>query len=338
MTPTTSAPATPRLLQSVVIPPGAFRLVLAAAVLFSHVTRADVGRLAVLLFFYLSGYWTARIWREKFGPGATLRFYAARYLRIAPLYSLIMFAAAFLLHMPIHTENWTLLGVATTRHDPTGVAWSLDIELEFYLLVPLIAAWVSRAGTLVSIIVAIAIGALGCWLGEAFGIITVAKYLPAFILGTLTFAEAWRPSTNTAYLSLAAFAAMTVITGLTPFLDKRVADPFDIDIWSFFWMLPLLPYVARSLTVKSTRLDRHFGNLSYPLYLVHFGVLALARAAMGESLKEKVVGCAISVAVAVIVYVVVDRPVDRWRVRLTESEKPKPPAAPTAQPATELTG
>ncbi|HEX5264198.1 MAG TPA: hypothetical protein VFW13_11760, partial [Phenylobacterium sp.] len=49
-----------------VVAPGAFRLILAAAVAVSHVSRLDIGRLAVLLFFFLSGYWTARIWAEKF--------------------------------------------------------------------------------------------------------------------------------------------------------------------------------------------------------------------------------------------------------------------------------
>ncbi len=51
---------------SVVLPPGQFRLLLAFAVVLSHISNFDVGRLAVMLFFALSGYWTARIWEEKF--------------------------------------------------------------------------------------------------------------------------------------------------------------------------------------------------------------------------------------------------------------------------------
>ncbi|MDB5423642.1 MAG: hypothetical protein JWQ29_1058 [Phenylobacterium sp.] len=328
-----SAPARSGLLRGLTLPPGAFRLILAGAVLLSHVTRAEVGRLAVLLFFFLSGYWTVRIWKEKFGSAATPRFYAARYLRIAPLYLLVMFAGAFLRHIPIHPENLLLFGVATTRHDPTGVAWSLDIELQFYLLVPLIAAWMTHSRAWVTIGIALAIGAAGVWLSQTYGVVTIARYLPAFVLGSLTFVKAWRPSARSAYLSLAAFLAMTAVTGVIGFLDKTVPDPFDEDIWAFFWMLPLLPYVAHSLTVKSTKLDRHFGNLSYPLYLVHFGVIALLRGYMGgESALEKLLGVALSIVVAVIVYVLIDRPVDRWRVRLTESDTLK------AQPASATTG
>ena len=307
-----------------VLPPGAFRLVLAAAVLMSHLSAIDVGRLAVLLFFYLSGYWTALIWRQKFGPGSTLRFYAARFLRIFPLYLLTVLAAALLRGMPLHLENLTLFGVAATHRDPTGVSWSLDVELQFYVLLPFIAAAVASAPTWISIALSLAVGAAGWWLNAHYDIATVAKYLPAFVLGTITFAKAWRPSARASAVSLLGFAAMTALTGLTPFLSKRTPDPFDQDVWGLIWMLPLLPYVARSLTVRSSKLDRHFGNLSYPLYLVHFMIVALALDRFGSAMWVKGLAAMASCAVAVAIYVLVDRPVDRWRVRMTET--PKTPA------------
>ena len=37
--------------------PGVIRLILAALVMFSHMSRFQVGRIGVLLFFFLSGYW-----------------------------------------------------------------------------------------------------------------------------------------------------------------------------------------------------------------------------------------------------------------------------------------
>src|SRR4051812_48778350 len=83
--------------ESLVMPPGAFRLLLAALVVASHITHFDIGRIAVLLFFYLSGYWVTKVWVEKFGQRNTLRFYAARYLRIAPLYLLVMGVSALAL-------------------------------------------------------------------------------------------------------------------------------------------------------------------------------------------------------------------------------------------------
>jgi peptidoglycan/LPS O-acetylase OafA/YrhL len=302
----------------VVLPPGAFRLLLAFAVVLSHVSRIDVGRLGVLLFFFLSGYWTARIWAEKFDGRRWGRFYAARYLRIAPLFLLATLAAAWIRGWDLRLENFTLLGMASSSNDPTGVSWSLDVELQFYLLVPLIAVAVARAPP-GSVLACLPLAALGWWIQTQFGIVIVLKYLPAFVLGTLTFAKAWKPGAGTAYASLAAFAAMTLLTSATPFFLSTSPNPFDQDIWSFLWMLPLLPYVAHSLTIRSSKLDRDLGNLSYPLYLVHFAAIAVLTEAFGTSMASKALAVAVAVAVSVAAYLWIDRPIDRLRVRLTES-------------------
>ncbi len=320
MTATSQAPLQARFSTGLVLPPGAFRLVLAAAVVVSHLTRADIGRLAVLLFFYLSGYWTARIWQEKFGATALWRYYAARYLRIAPLYLLAVLGAAALRQYPLGPVNFTLLGVASNHRDPTGVSWSLDVELQFYLLLPLVALVIAKAPRWLVIVASLAISAVGVWLGQSFGVVTVAKYLPAFVLGSMTYATAWKPSARAANISLAAFVAMTGITAFTPFLDKNNPRPFDQDIWGFIWMAPLLPYVARSLTIRSTKLDRHLGNLSYPLYLAHLAIITYAYAHFGDGTLVKLGAAVTACVVALAAYVLFDRPVDAWRVRLTEAD------------------
>jgi peptidoglycan/LPS O-acetylase OafA/YrhL len=313
-------------LRSIILPPGAFRIVLAAAVVFSHLTRFDVGRLAVLVFFYLSGYWTSKIWNEKFRGEAAPRFYASRYLRIAPLYLLAVIVAAWALGLALHPENLTLLGVATTLRDPIVVAWSLDVELQFYLLLPFVVALLARATMTQGVVVALLIGIAGCLLEYRYGVVTVAKYFPAFAFGTMTHIRAWKPSARAAYVSLCAFAVVTAATFATPFIDRTSPDPFDRDIYGFFWMLPLIPYVARSLTIPSTRLDRHLGNLSYPLYLVHAPIINLAKAYVPWMMLTKIAAAALAGLVATALYVFIDRPVDRWRVRWTEGKQGVAPA------------
>lgn len=278
-----------------------------------------------MLFFYLSGYWTSRIWVEKFKNKKNWMFYLSRYWRIYPLFIVVTLAGAALRGLPLNICNFTLIGVATTGVDPTGVSWSLDLEMQFYLLLPLVAAIVFRApvaafaGSLVMM-------ALGFWLHHQLGIATVATYLPAFVLGILTYSRSWRPSQGHALISLAGFGAFCVLTYFTPFFSKRVPDPFDQDIWALIWMLPLLPYAAHSLTIKSSRMDRHFGNLSYPLYLVHFAVIRMAMDHLGESLPVKLAATLASFGVAILIYVVIDRPVDRVRVRVTEGVREAPTA------------
>jgi peptidoglycan/LPS O-acetylase OafA/YrhL len=295
--------------QHLILPPGAFRLLLAMMVVVSHLTRFDIGRLAVLLFFFLSGYWTAQIWAAKFAGRDWKAFYASRWLRIAPLYLIAVAAFAGILGVTLRTENLTLIGMGSSDHDPLGVSWSLDVELQYYVLAPLVLSVLNRKA-----FAPICLATLSGWAFFAWsGIVTVFQYLPAFALGALALQLRWKPSDRLAMGSLAAFAAASALACLTPFIDKDVADPFDRDVFAFLWMLPLLPYVVASLGIRSSQMDRHVGNVSYPLYLIHFPLIVILTPLVG-----KLGAAGIAIAVAVLMYAALDRPIDAWRVRLTE--------------------
>lgn len=304
-----------------IAPPGAFRLFLAFLVVLSHISAIDVGRLGVMMFFYLSGYWTANIWAGKFKGRFLGRFYLSRYWRVAPLFLVVTIAAALVRGFELRPENFTLFGIASSDNDPTGVSWSLDVELQFYLLLPLIMLLLPRA-PLPTILASFAVAVVGWWLDNTYEITTVLKFLPAFVLGSLTFTAAWRPGRRTAWLSAGAFLAFTVVTTMTPFMLKTTPDPFDQDIWALLWMIPLLPYIAHSLTVRSTRLDRDLGNLSFPLYLVHYATIAVLTGSMGVTMLSKGLGVLVSCVLAVAIYVLIDRPIDAWRVKVTERSIP----------------
>ncbi len=123
--------------------PGMLRFILAAMVVVSHLTSLNIGRPAVLLSFMLSGYWVSRLlagWQASVPA-----FYVSRTLRVWPLYAVVT-VLAWLLHA--HAEAvrpeglWsalTLLGLAARAGDVIGVSWSLDIELQFCLALPLLA-------------------------------------------------------------------------------------------------------------------------------------------------------------------------------------------------------
>lgn len=272
-------------------------------------SRWDVGRLAVLLFFFLSGFWVAKIWREKF-QGETIRFYLARALRIYPLYWLVASFAVFAFPAPFHLSQITLFGIATSPDDPVGVSWSLDIEMQFYVLLPLLAL----APVRLLVPASLAVAAIGWFVGLPF---SLPLFLPAFALGMMCYAEDWQPPRNVALLSLAAFLAVfgAAVVLAPAMLSKKIPDPMPLDVFSFFLMLPLLPFVAWSLRQKSVPFDRHLGNISYPLYLVHASVNALMAG------YPKPIEFAVAIGVAVLLYVLFDRPVDAWRVRTLESHR-----------------
>ena len=327
-----------RLGDRVILGPGAFRILLALAVVASHLSRLEIGRLAVLLFFFLSGYWVASIWKSKFESRDYLRFYASRYLRIAPLYLFAMVIAAMVGGHAIRLENVTLFGLASSHSDPLGISWSLDIELQFYVLAPL-AIWlvVSQPDWRIGLLaLTLALTVLGWVVLKPQGIVTVAQFLPAFLLGVITNTYRWDPGRRVALASLGGFVLITGLLALLPmtrpFLDKTAHHPLDRDIFGFLWMLPLLPYVAHSLTRRSGALDRHLGHLSFPIYLAHYPVIEIMSRHYGFGMKVKLAEAAIALVLALALYLLVDRPVDALRVRWTERpRRPLPrPARATA--------
>lgn len=312
-------------MNGLVAAPGLFRAVLALAVVASHVSALEIGRLAVLMFFFLSGFWVTRLWETRYAPDRLAAFYGSRWFRIWPLYILCAAGAALAAGQALRPVDFSLLGIASSDRDPLYVAWSLDIELQFYLLLPALAWLLSRNGKVAATMVLAAATAAGWLAFWHFGIVTVAQYIPAFALGMITYLGKWQPSRRMAHLSLAAFLAFTVATHLIPytstFLVKDVPDPFHRDIFSFFWMLPILPYIAHSLTLPSGGVDRKLGDLSYPIYLVHAPIVMGLQQAFGVSTPIKVLAIGLSLAVAVAVYFLADRPFDAMRQMIFESRR-----------------
>ena len=284
--------------------PGVIRLILAALVMFSHMSRFQVGRIGVLLFFFLSGYWVSRLWASDRHVG---RFFAGRLLRIMPLYWLVLFIAAYIRHQQILPQNIMLIGGRSRGNDPLNVSWSLEVELEFYALLPLLALLTGGQYLVVSFLVAMA---AIIWAPMT----TAANFLPAFALGAIVFKQDYKPSGMVAALSAFAFIVVTAVIMVSPLHEfitvKSMHGLMRVDIFSFFWMLPVLPFVAWSLRMKSDRLDRHIGNLSYPLYLVHFSVIAMVA---DRSLQGKALSIALAVLISLTVYALFDLPLERFR-------------------------
>lgn len=321
--------------ERLVIGPGAFRLLLAFLVFASHVSRANTGRLGVILFFVLSGYWIARIWREQYENATIGWFYLGRYLRLMPVYLAIVGVCWLFLGGSLW-PNLLLLGIATTGGDLIGVSWSLDIELQFYILLPLLLMTlpvISRGVMAVSLLV----GAVGWYLFAELGIASVLQYLPAFLIGGMIYETRWRPGCNAAVLSAAAFVVFTLAAALSPLgwiLDNRVTEPWQSDLFSFVWLIPLIPYVAASLKIRSSNLDRHLGNYTYPFYLVHYPVVYVILNEFGKTPLIKIATLAASIIIGLAFYMLVDRPAESLRHRLIEGRRKRMSETPPAAPAT----
>lgn len=318
-----------RVLSKFVIRPGAFRIALALAVLLSHISAVQVGRLGVMLFFFLSGYWVLDIWKGRFGRDRLLRFYASRYFRIVPLYALTVLVGILVIGTDtLRPEVATLIGLASRQDsDLTGVAWTLDIELQFYLLLPFAALLLDRFRGPLLVLACIPLMVLGWILQFQFGLVTVACYALPFALGMLSRQHRPEVSDKVAFYSAAAFIGSIALLMLTGFgsamLNKHVPDPIPEDIFAMIIMLPLLPYVIASLRRRSDGLDRHLGDLTYALYLTHFLVLRLVAP---TNVIEKGWAVLLVFVVALAAYLLFDRPMERFRRRYIDGTTLKSPA------------
>jgi len=303
--------------------PGALRLGLAGCVVLSHLSDWEIGRPAVFLFFLLSGYWVIKIYNESYRScGGVWHFYLSRGLRIWLPYGAVLLLISLSQLGQSETEialkSWGLLGIASHGQDPLGVSWSLDIELQFYLLVPCLV-WVgARLPWTLNALACTAGAVLGWGLILIYGVWTVWAFLPAFGLGAAFALTGWQVSKRQAVISGVSFAAagglLLVLPGLQSFLSKSPPDPLPADLLGLAWTGLAVPGVMWINARATGRFDRHLGDISYPLYLLHWPVIAGVMAltpAFGSAEKLGALGL-ITVAVLAF-YVALDRPLERFR-------------------------
>ena len=311
--------------------PGAVRLILALMVFVSHVSAWNIGTAAVVLFLMLSGYWVSRIYLQGSYDGVG-QYLAGRVMRLWPLV-IVAALTAWAIQMavrgyPMGSLVSTILfpGIASRGDDEVGTVWSLDIELQFYILLPLVMAGLAAAGRRWQL--ALAAGAVaaffaGIWLGR-MGWLTALIFAPAFAAGIWMERSQWTPGRGPAMLSLAAFlAALAVYARLTP-PDLEAAMALGVEHFSLATLLVAvlaIPFVAWNVHQPSGPRDRWLGDLSYPFYLLHFPLIWALTQFLGDTPLMKILALAVSLALTVAVNLWIDRPIEAWRRRRLQSRR-----------------
>ncbi len=323
-----------------ILQPGFFRVALASAVVLSHLSNFEIGRPAVFAFFALSGFWVMRMYDEKYSvAGGAGVYFLSRWLRIwlpflaAYLGFLLVKAVFFGEFDARQLASLGILGIATTENDVLGISWSLDIELQFYLIVPLIWSMLKaldaadRPAIWPILLATLPLSVLGWWLGLSHGIWTVLAYLPGFVAGLLIWHSRWRPARGIALLSIAAFLVAGLIVWLLPdthaYLLKDTPNALHEDWFGMAWVALLIPFIAFNVRQRSDWLDQHLGNFSYALYITHWPVIwCIKNATALQGVPLKLVALTAVALVAVAFYVTIDRNAERlrqailgWRMR-----------------------
>jgi peptidoglycan/LPS O-acetylase OafA/YrhL len=258
----------------------------------------DKGNCGVQLFFIISGFILALPFVEHFlaagKPVDLQRYYQRRLTRLVPPYfcnliiayaiqvtaghgTALVLLPSFLASL-FYVHNLTLGGMSLIN----GVAWSLEIEVQFYILAPLLALVFliqrknARRALLLGMIVALTAGKS---VAEAAGLVggvwrgTIVWYLDCFLAGLLLadiFVAEWnRAPTRSGGCDLVGLAAWGLV----------LLTQFD-DIGRHWLTLPaLLAYLA---AFRGRLFNRVFSNvwlvtiggMCYTIYLYHFFLIS----------------------------------------------------------------
>jgi peptidoglycan/LPS O-acetylase OafA/YrhL len=304
----------------------------------------DFGQLGVMVFFILSGFIITHVaQREMIG-----RFLLRRGFRIYPAY-LVVVVLALLLDPAIRARlsefsAMDYVRVATITnymHDPQrvvlGVAWTLQIEVMFYVLVACLLAPIKR-NAMLTVLIGLALIAALLATSRRFGsdwflLAANSAYLPYLLIGQIVYFHRFGHLSGVqalllgfaAYL-LAVWGVWSIHTGfLAPSHSRTLCLVFALGI--VFWAM------RYAESFGSNKVSTFFSDISYSLYLVHgpLGLLVLAylhpRIGFGNAAAIAVVA---SVASAYLMYRLVERPAIAMGRRMTSGKRSGTAAVPQA--------
>jgi peptidoglycan/LPS O-acetylase OafA/YrhL len=276
------------------IKPGLVRFVLASLVVLFHITKyVFVGHLAVYCFFILSGYWVSLMYETKYSKAkhTLLVFYCSRIFRLLPVYYLISIFTFIMIYVfdfnAIEKLNFTsvsgiffavvnifMLGYNQLIFKPLVPAWSLDIELQFYILLPLILLFLKqRKGRLIFIGISFFVTfVLSFLLVDLFIGKTILKYLVFFLIGIEIYKSKIEFVTKVEIVCNTLFTGVLLLHYLLPDLFNlvKLVDSHYNEFFNIFSSFLLIPLLANSVLRKSDSRDLLMGGVSYVLYLSHW--------------------------------------------------------------------
>jgi peptidoglycan/LPS O-acetylase OafA/YrhL len=317
--------------------PGALRMALAFAVFIHHTTMFNLGMSAVLIFFVLSGYWVATMWSKTYSKTtwSYFTFLVSRVWRLAPVFALCSGVTWGLLWWrgltPEHAgglvhqlfSNVLILGYNSLSYQANLPGWSLDMEVQFYLVAPVVVFLVSR--NIYALLGCVLLSLLAPRFG---GSATVLPFLYFFGIGVAAATHDLKPSRRLAYGSLIATFALLVIYAAIYF-KNFAADPTQ-QLLAFSSRANLIiavmmtPWAIYTTKQKSNSTDRMFGDLSYIFYLLHWSVIGALGTGEG-TYADRFMLCAEAVVVLFVaswlIWALFDRPIGRLRSAWVDRRK-----------------
>ncbi|GAA1936725.1 acyltransferase [Streptomyces durmitorensis] len=320
------------------------------------------GHTGVALFMVLSGFiFTIGTLGKDIRYG---RFLGNRVLRIFPLYM-----ALIILGVGAHKQGANLLAVVQSlvglgnlpgSLDLGAVSrmwWAIAVELQFYLLFPLLSRLLTKHGPLAlyKLLAAITVIRTLVWASAAGSInvnsmlyYSLAGRIDQFLLGMMAawlfvhHRKRFQGPLKVGISTALATGAIWAFNQTHSFHEGHATRLLWVDIEGTLWALVVLTYVA---TVSSTGLVSRgiakFGEMSFSVYLLHYMVVTMfisrrwwieltGRPVLDAFITTTAAVLPITLAAAVVTFNGIERPFLRWRRAYLLTDQPQPTAHPPA--------
>jgi peptidoglycan/LPS O-acetylase OafA/YrhL len=329
---------------------GTLRFVLAMLVVMNHLwlpTSNKVGAHAVIGFYTISGYLMTKVVCEVYrGKNGFIRYCVNRFLRIFPLYWVVLLSTAAALalfpsyfgsvhgalRLPSHPYEWfqnfTLIDLVYADVRLVPPAWSLSVELVFYGLIglglsrrlPFAAAWwlgsLAYTGFLL---------AQGATFGERYTPPYAASVF--FSTGAMLYHVAGRFGKGR-YHPLWLLCGIALFA-VSPLLIELAGGDLRMEGYYGPYLL-FLPVLAWTLSMRMSSaympVDRFLGDMAYPVFLTHFFTAGTTNVIVGNGLVPRgtthfVASTFVCLILSAALVLTVDRKVNRLRTIIRPSPR-----------------
>lgn len=271
------------------------------------------GLIGVPIFFVLSGYRIHRsqaIARARHGSFQlpVANFLARRFVRIYPvLFGALLLTAAcdwISRHYILNDEQlgdsglglflvnlFSLQGMAGQTYGSNGALWTLSIEVQFYILYPLLLQLMSRLGNLTTFWGLATLNVASYFALERHGYLVFSSYYVSWYLGALVaeaevdgvFAE--QLSSFRSPVSLNGFSLALLCAGCAlSFTSSYIA----FQLWALAFALFLFVVRKRGTEMRGTTaaILRFIGTFSFSLYIIHLPITVLILSVFLHSTRQ----------------------------------------------------
>lgn len=318
---------------------GTLRLTLAVMVAIAHVGYERVygispGQVAVVCFYIISGFVMTGIIRSYYF-NKTGSFYIDRIMRIYPQYLFFVFLTITMFWISgsgpwfiwkdgyddkiNYLYNLTLVPLDFSKvaeiNQLIPVAWTLGLEIQFYIVLPFLLRRFKLYLLLYSIII-FSFASYGILNGELFCYYLLPGTLFIFLSGSLLYdIKRDKDKANCKYIAsiLYVYILVLFVVGIKS-MDSIVMSVF-------IGYLVGIPLIFILSLLKRREFDEFLGNISYGVYLSHMFVIWFTRHyAIFKPEDNILLFIFCSIFLGLTGYYLVERPVSQLRKRIRQKQ------------------